>query len=176
MKPAGYVMSDRASKDLLLDMKNVHIEGFADERWHPIIKGVDLQLHRGEVLGLIGESGAGKTETTKKCLSYFAEAAGSAKRTSEKILSSNPVLEAFGNAKTLRNDNSSRLGKFMEIIFDNRNTAMSVVKLRMCPTLAIICGVTMAPEMKPAKYADPEIPITVCESPMSLAMSGKKVM
>ena len=41
---------------------------------------------------------------------------------------------------------------------------MSVVKLRMCPTLAIICGVTMAPEMKPAKYADPEIPITVCES------------
>ena len=58
----------------------------------------------------------------------------------------------------------------------HRNTAMSVVKLRMCPTLAIICGVTMAPEMKPAKYADPEIPITVCDSPMSLAMSGKKVM
>ena len=53
---------------------------------------------------------------------------------------------------------------------------MSVVKLRMCPTLAIMCGVTMAPEMKPAKYADPEIPITVCESPMSLAMRGKKVM
>jgi len=47
--------------DVLLDMRNVHIEGFADEQWHPIIKGVDLTLRRGEVLGLIGESGAGKS-------------------------------------------------------------------------------------------------------------------
>ncbi len=47
--------------DLLLDMRGIKIEGFSDERWHPIIKGVDLQLHRGEVLGLIGESGAGKS-------------------------------------------------------------------------------------------------------------------
>ena len=45
----------------LLTMRDVHIEGFADERWHPIIRGVDLTLHRGEVLGLIGESGAGKS-------------------------------------------------------------------------------------------------------------------
>ena len=63
-------MSDRASKDLLLDMKDVHIEGFADERWHPIIKGVDLQLHRGEVLGLIGESGAGKSTLGKAAMGY----------------------------------------------------------------------------------------------------------
>ncbi len=47
--------------DVLLDMQNVHIEGFTDERWHPIIKGVNLTLRRGEVLGLIGESGAGKS-------------------------------------------------------------------------------------------------------------------
>ena len=46
---------------VLLDMKNVSIEGFSDETWHPIIKGVDLQIKRGEVLGLIGESGAGKS-------------------------------------------------------------------------------------------------------------------
>lgn len=70
MKPAGCAMSDRASKDLLLDMKDVHIEGFADERWHPIIKGVDLQLHRGEVLGLIGESGAGKSTLGKAAMGY----------------------------------------------------------------------------------------------------------
>ena len=49
------------SDDLLLDMKNIVIDGFSDERWHPIIKGVDLTLKRGEVLGLIGESGAGKS-------------------------------------------------------------------------------------------------------------------
>ena len=70
MKPAGCGMSDRASKSLLLDMKNIHIEGFADERWHPIIKGVDLQLHRGEVLGLIGESGAGKSTLGKAAMGY----------------------------------------------------------------------------------------------------------
>ena len=41
-------------------MKNIHIDGFSDERWHKILKGVDLNLYRGEILGLIGESGAGK--------------------------------------------------------------------------------------------------------------------
>ena len=55
---------------LLLDMKNICIEGFADERWHPIIKGVDLQLNRGEVLGLIGESGAGKSTLGKAAMGY----------------------------------------------------------------------------------------------------------
>ena len=45
----------------LLRMTDIHIEGFSDERWHPIIKGVDLTLRRGEVMGLIGESGAGKS-------------------------------------------------------------------------------------------------------------------
>lgn len=50
-----------ASGDVLLDMRDIKIEGFSDERWHPIIKGVDLKLHRGEVMGLIGESGAGKS-------------------------------------------------------------------------------------------------------------------
>ncbi|MCT4609365.1 MAG: ABC transporter ATP-binding protein [Pelagimonas sp.] len=49
------------STDILLDVKGLKIEGFSDEKWNPIIKGVDLQLRRGEVLGLIGESGAGKS-------------------------------------------------------------------------------------------------------------------
>ena len=53
--------SSKTSMDLLLDIKNISIEGYSDEIWHPIIKGVNLQLSRGEVLGLIGESGAGKS-------------------------------------------------------------------------------------------------------------------
>ncbi|MFQ5437234.1 MAG: ABC transporter ATP-binding protein [Paracoccaceae bacterium] len=47
--------------DILLEMKDVVIDGFSDERWHEIIKGISLTLRRGEVLGLIGESGAGKS-------------------------------------------------------------------------------------------------------------------
>ncbi|WP_039017825.1 ABC transporter ATP-binding protein [Halocynthiibacter namhaensis] len=47
--------------DILLEMRDIRIEGWSDEKWNPIIKGVDLTLRRGEVLGLIGESGAGKS-------------------------------------------------------------------------------------------------------------------
>ena len=54
-------MSKNRENSILLEMKNISIEGYSDEVWHPIIKGVDLQIHRGEVLGLIGESGAGKS-------------------------------------------------------------------------------------------------------------------
>ncbi|MXW47363.1 MAG: ATP-binding cassette domain-containing protein, partial [Gammaproteobacteria bacterium] len=45
----------------LLTVKNLQIEGFADDTWKPIVNGIDLHLNRGEVLGLIGESGAGKS-------------------------------------------------------------------------------------------------------------------
>ncbi len=50
-----------ARGDVLLEMRDVRINGFSDERWHEIVKGVDLTLRRGEVMGLIGESGAGKS-------------------------------------------------------------------------------------------------------------------
>ena len=51
----------RIKGEILLEIKNLMIEGNSDGVWHPIVKGVDLTLRRGEVLGLIGESGAGKS-------------------------------------------------------------------------------------------------------------------
>ncbi|MGI9364645.1 MAG: ABC transporter ATP-binding protein [Rhizobiaceae bacterium] len=56
--------------DLLLEMRNVEIDGFSDERWHDIVKGVNLTLKRGEVMGLIGESGAGKSTLGKAAMGY----------------------------------------------------------------------------------------------------------
>ncbi|MER8390323.1 ABC transporter ATP-binding protein [Mesorhizobium sp. M1340] len=54
----------------LLQIRNLHVEGFSDERWHPIVRGVDLALKRGEVLGLIGESGAGKSTIGLAAMGY----------------------------------------------------------------------------------------------------------
>ena len=65
-----------------------------------------------------GESGAGKTWSAWQCFSYIAEVAGSENNVESKILKANPILEAFGNAKTTRNNNSSRFGKWIEVHFD----------------------------------------------------------
>ena len=57
-------------REILLEMTDIVIDGFSDDRWHPIIKGVDLTLCRGEVLGLIGESGAGKSTLGKAAMGF----------------------------------------------------------------------------------------------------------
>ncbi|KAK3868073.1 hypothetical protein Pcinc_026508, partial [Petrolisthes cinctipes] len=86
-----------------------------------------LQVGENQSMLITGESGAGKTENTKKVLSYFANVGATTKKKKEgekekpnledQIIQTNPVLEAFGNAKTTRNDNSSRFGKFIRIHF-----------------------------------------------------------
>lgn len=63
-------MSTDNSGDILLQMRNIRIDGYSDDQWHQIIKGVNLTLRRGEVLGLIGESGAGKSTLGKAAMGY----------------------------------------------------------------------------------------------------------
>jgi hypothetical protein len=89
-----------------------------------------MQDGKNHSIVISGESGAGKTETMKLALQYIAEVSGKRVQTSEedaaeqtasleeRILKANPVMEAFGNAKTTRNNNSSRFGKWTEIKFD----------------------------------------------------------
>ncbi|KAK5922206.1 hypothetical protein CgunFtcFv8_019492 [Champsocephalus gunnari] len=94
-----------------------------------------LQDREDQAILCTGESGAGKTENTKKVIQYMAHVASSHKggtlgRNKEalqsmqygelerQLLQANPILEAFGNAKTVKNDNSSRFGKFIRINFD----------------------------------------------------------
>ncbi|KAI8467171.1 MAG: P-loop containing nucleoside triphosphate hydrolase protein [Monoraphidium minutum] len=101
-----------------------HIFGMASRAyWKMMREG------KGQALLVTGESGAGKTETSKLLMKYLAylggykAAAGSESddstrpRVEQRVLESNPLLEAFGNAKTVRNDNSSRFGKYIELHF-----------------------------------------------------------
>ncbi|XP_017414551.1 myosin-6 isoform X2 [Vigna angularis] len=103
--------------------------GFGELSPHPFAvadAAYRLMINEGISQSILvsGESGAGKTESTKLLMRYLAYMGGRTNNAAEgrtveqKVLESNPVLEAFGNAKTVRNNNSSRFGKFVEIQFD----------------------------------------------------------
>uniref|UniRef100_A0A8U7P6X3 Myosin heavy chain 11 n=1 Tax=Corvus moneduloides TaxID=1196302 RepID=A0A8U7P6X3_CORMO len=99
-----------------------HIYAIADTAYRSM-----LQDREDQSILCTGESGAGKTENTKKVIQYLAVVASSHKgkkdtsvtgELEKQLLQANPILEAFGNAKTVKNDNSSRFGKFIRINFD----------------------------------------------------------
>ncbi|KYN41072.1 Myosin-IB [Trachymyrmex septentrionalis] len=93
-----------------------HIFALADTAYQSLAKE-----NRDQCILISGESGSGKTEASKKILEFIASATGHKKQVEEvnnKLIGSNPVLEAFGNAKTNRNDNSSRFGKYMDVQFN----------------------------------------------------------
>uniref|UniRef100_A0A4W3H244 Unconventional myosin-Va-like n=1 Tax=Callorhinchus milii TaxID=7868 RepID=A0A4W3H244_CALMI len=91
-----------------------HIFAVAEEAYKQLARE-----GKNQSIIISGESGAGKTMSAKCTMRYFATVGGSAGDTNveERVLASNPIMEAFGNAKTTRNDNSSRFGKYIEIGF-----------------------------------------------------------
>lgn len=125
-------------------------EGDAKSTVLPHVYETSSLAYRGMAIGgtnqsilVSGESGAGKTETVKILMSHLASIQGTNLHSPEdtdfrtspivaRVLDSNPLLEAFGNAKTARNDNSSRFGKFIQLQFDTED-----------PTLAAYAGKTM---------------------------------
>ncbi|KAI0012817.1 putative myosin MYO2 [Xylariaceae sp. FL0662B] len=105
-----------------------HLFAIAEEAFMKMVKD-----GKNQTVVVSGESGAGKTVSAKYIMRYFAtrespdnpgtrskKGAEAMSETEEQILATNPIMEAFGNAKTTRNDNSSRFGKYIEIMFDNK--------------------------------------------------------
>ncbi|XP_077994009.1 unconventional myosin-Va-like isoform X2 [Glandiceps talaboti] len=98
-----------------------HVYAIAEEAYSQMCK-----FESNQSIIVTGESGAGKTVSAKYAMRYFAAVGGGAGESEtqmeKKVLASNPIMEAIGNAKTIRNDNSSRFGKFIEIGFNRQNT------------------------------------------------------
>ncbi|VDO57877.1 unnamed protein product [Haemonchus placei] len=97
-----------------------HIYAVAEEAFFDL-----AEFHKCQSIIVSGESGAGKTVSAKFVMKYFASVAGhrdGSAGVENRVLATNPIMEAIGNAKTIRNDNSSRFGKFIQINFDEKFT------------------------------------------------------
>uniref|UniRef100_A0A8C9YPD7 Methyl-CpG binding domain protein 3b n=1 Tax=Sander lucioperca TaxID=283035 RepID=A0A8C9YPD7_SANLU len=112
----GEEVIDAYSGQDMADMEP-HIFSVAEEAYRTMTRE-----EKNQSIIISGESGSGKTVSAKFTMRYFAVVGGAAQQTSveEKVLASNPILESIGNAKTTRNDNSSRFGKYIEIGFGRK--------------------------------------------------------
>ena len=106
-----------------------HVYGIAEQAYQKI-----LDADHNQSILVSGESGAGKTESVKIMMQYLAvvsKSSGSQNKVAAQVLASNPLLEAFGNARTMRNNNSSRFGKFIEIQFSSRQYKMAGARIHI---------------------------------------------
>ncbi|OWZ14812.1 Myosin [Phytophthora megakarya] len=139
---ASYAYEHNAQFDRVApaDPREPHLFAVARAAYMDIVQNA-----RSQAILISGESGAGKTEATKIIMTYFAVTCGtrntetgqsdsppSPSRTTieEQVLQSNPILEAFGNARTVRNDNSSRFGKFIELRFRDQRRKLAGARIR----------------------------------------------
>uniref|UniRef100_A0A8B9E5M1 Unconventional myosin-Vb n=1 Tax=Anser cygnoides TaxID=8845 RepID=A0A8B9E5M1_ANSCY len=115
-----YAYSGREMGDM-----DPHIFALAEEAYKQMVR-----FGKNQSLIISGESGAGKTASAKYAMRYFTAVGGCLGDSSmeEKVLASSPVMEAFGNAKTTRNDNSSRFGKYIEIGFSQARVTGATIK------------------------------------------------
>jgi len=121
-------MNDYINSEDPFTMLPPHVFSIANAAYREL-DAAQLSLGRSQSILVSGESGAGKTEATKICMKYLARIDvlnsmvgtrhHSAEGLTERVLQSSPVLEAFGNAQTVRNDNSSRFGKFLRLLYDS---------------------------------------------------------
>ncbi|WEL37946.1 myosin heavy chain [Encephalitozoon hellem] len=95
---------------------NVHVYDVAEASYQ------DLFVHGNQTIVISGESGSGKTENTKLVIKYLVERTASNASIERNIAAANAILEAFGNAQTVLNDNSSRFGKRIKLMFDGKIT------------------------------------------------------
>uniref|UniRef100_A0A663MN73 Myosin motor domain-containing protein n=1 Tax=Athene cunicularia TaxID=194338 RepID=A0A663MN73_ATHCN len=130
-----YAYSGREMGDM-----DPHIFALAEEAYKQMVR-----FGKNQSLIISGESGAGKTASAKYAMRYFTTVGGSRCNSSveEKVLASSPIMEAFGNAKTTRNDNSSRFGKYIEIGFSQARVTGATIKTYLLEKSRVTFQVTL---------------------------------
>jgi len=118
------------SKFLNKEINNPHLYELANDAIYSDSKNISFLIS--------GESGSGKTESTKKLLDYFAKYYKDVNNILPKILEFNCILEAFGNATTVRNHNSSRFGKFIKININSKNEIFARIKTYLLEKIRIV--------------------------------------